>query len=1047
MATVKLNDTVLSQGMNQGIDPAVLPLPQLAYVQNARMRKGGRWGKRYGTTVLPKVNRTGNVLGNGDGLIRTVGPGFSVVDDQCAVYDSSTSTWVDPKTLVPVNASQSWVENGHVPGTISGWIPDTAFFPVPAKSDQNQTSGACATAYAFGCLWTAIQFKDPVNGSDQMIRVVATDANQVVVCEQDFRASVANQGGVIYPKLVVCGTTLVLVYGSRLATGGANASIAARAATTVSGFGTAVATVFGVVANCIFDAIPHSTTDFLLGWQGASSNIQVATVDSTTLATVLGTSFGDLLSYPTIKSITLACAGSGQLVYCTYGAFNVTGTLNATRVRVIAANLGSTLGTATVSTSNSWTSYSTPLPGGGVRTIFGYTLNAANEPLFFFQDVTSTGTLVGTAVGAQWRMQPISRPVTINNQVYVWCTDTNAIPTFGYAHLLRIPAITEFLGTFAAGTKAVSCPVEIAAQDYLIASGPPSVDPMGFPAITQLGTSATYAAAMPVLLSVASSSTIFSREFRVVQAKHYTDSPAYRAVSPITVNNVNLLPGGVLSRIDQRGCVEAGFFLVPNLSLSSKGSGGFMTASSAYNYKCLYRSRNANGLFELSGDSVPLTVTMGASDTQTSLNIQTLEVSARENCILEIYRTLSNGSIYYLVAVIDGGLNNLSNGMTSYADNAADTSIRDNPVIYTQVSNQIPNAAPPPCRFGTVGGQRVFLGGLLRGEIAHASKFMIGDQSPTWCDSDQFRVVFPGKLTGLGWMDNLVGFTTEGIYVVSGDGPDDSGLGEFSPPVRMPYALGCIEPRSVITVDEGTFFQSARGLYLLPRGFGSPIPAGDVVMDVLAQYPIIVGAVYVNKPTEQTIRWSCVDTPTGANGVQIVYDIAHKVWSVDVISVVVPQTTIAQWFGNEVIMAGPSTSFANFCSTSSGFGDIGPAAVQMLLRTGDIRPFNLVGHGIVEKVGLMAELRSACSLSTVVTTANGAGTTTHAFTGSAPDTVGSMVYTEINLNKQTMRDVNSFRLEFSEVSQLEGLAIQGFTLQNEEQTQGFALLKVGNRVT
>lgn len=1049
MTVLKLNDTVLSQGMNQGIDPTVLPLPQLSYAQNVRMRKGARWGKRYGTTSLQKTNRSGITLGNGDGLIRTCGPGFAIVDDQCATYDSSSSSWNDPRTMVPVNAAQSWVENGHVPGTVSGWLPDTAFFPVPPKSEQNQLSGACATAYAFNCLWTAIQFKDPVNTSDQMIRVVATDANQVVVCQQDFRAAVAAQGGLTYPKLVVSGTTLVLVCGSRLLGGGANAAIISRKATSVTGFGTSINTVSGVIANCIFDAIPHSTTDFLLAWQQTNgSDIQVATVDASTLSTVTAQTFSDFGAYPTIKSITLACSGSTAPIYCTYGAFNTTGSLSATRVRVISANLATSPGTATVSTTNFWTSYSAPLPGGGCRTLYGYSLTGANEPFFYFQDVTASGGLVSNAIGQQYRMQPISRPVVINNQVYVWCTDTNAVPTFGYGTLLRIPAISEFVGTFSSGVKAVSCPVEMAAQDYLIASGPPSVDPMGLPAVTQIGTTATYAAAMPVLMDLTSVGFFFSRECRIVQSKHYTDSPAYRAVSPINVNGVNLLPGGALSRIDQRGCVEVGFFLVPNLSLGSKSSGGGLTASSAYNYKCVYRARNANGLFELSGDSVPLTVNLGAGETQVSLNIQTLELGDRENCLLEVYRTLSNGSIYYLIGIIDGGLNNLSNGVTNYTDTAADTSIRTNPVIYTQVGNQIANSAPPPCRFGTVGGQRVFLGGLLRGEIAHASKLMIGDQSPTWCDSDQFRVVFPAKLTGLGWMDNLVGFTSEGIYVVSGDGPDDSGVGEFSPPVRMPYALGCIEPRSVITIEEGTFFQSARGLYLLPRGFGAPVPAGDVVMDTLATYPIIVGTAYVNKPTEQTIRWSCVDTATASNGVQIVYDVAHKVWSVDVISVVVPQTTIAQWFGNEVIMAGPSISTSSISVTNSAFFDVGPAAIQMLLRTGDIRPFNLVGHGLVEKLGVMAELRSACSLKTVLTSENGVETATRAFTGVGPDyTVGQTTYTEVNLNKATLRDINTFRVELSEVSSTEGLAIQGFTLQNDQEGQGFKLMKIADRVT
>ena len=51
------------QGQNEGTDRAVLSPPQLAYVQNARYRKGQRLGKRHGyTSVFPASDKEETML-------------------------------------------------------------------------------------------------------------------------------------------------------------------------------------------------------------------------------------------------------------------------------------------------------------------------------------------------------------------------------------------------------------------------------------------------------------------------------------------------------------------------------------------------------------------------------------------------------------------------------------------------------------------------------------------------------------------------------------------------------------------------------------------------------------------------------------------------------------------------------------------------------------------------------------------------------------------------------------------------------------------------
>jgi hypothetical protein len=166
MAGTDITDTLLTAGQNEGVERSVLPMPQLATVVNARLRKQSRWGKRYGHTSLSTTN-----LGTGTNSPRCIGGssngGFAIVDDQCNGYNETTSTFVSPSFVMPATLAT----NPRIPGAVSGWLPDTSFFPVPARSFQRQKTTPCASCYAIGYLWTAIQYENPFNSTDQMIRV------------------------------------------------------------------------------------------------------------------------------------------------------------------------------------------------------------------------------------------------------------------------------------------------------------------------------------------------------------------------------------------------------------------------------------------------------------------------------------------------------------------------------------------------------------------------------------------------------------------------------------------------------------------------------------------------------------------------------------------------------------------------------------------------------------------------------------------------------------------------------------------------------------
>jgi hypothetical protein len=1051
MSETAITEAILSAGQNEGVERSVLPLPQLARVQNARQRKSGRWGKRYGTAALPIVNSSGAALGSGLGNMRAIGPGYCVVDDQCAVYDQTAATWQDPrKTVANYAIPFAFVANPRIPGAVSGWLPASSYYPVPAASAHDQIHTPCSSAYCIGYLWSVIEYIDPATPTQTMIRVTATNpVDQALAFLLDIRSA----AGTRYPRLVACGATLVLVYvdGTDIKARNLTSLAGGFGATTTfeSGFVTLSGTAPG--SQIGFDAAPMTTdsTVFLLATSLLATidlkvvNAAALTVTSSAVLAPFSSGAGGPTVGTSVSIIGDAQGANGR-IWVTWGSYQTTTTEKQTKVSAYRGDLAAQIGTATLASgalgnANNAQSYATVIPGKKVRVVFAFTntvSGAATIPQFSFADVDTTGTL-SSAVFTQPRFQPISRPFTIGARVYVWGTTTDILNSYGYATLLRLPADSEIVGGSPGGT--INCPLEMSVQDFVVSPGAnvPSGDELGIPPAVQIGSSATYTILIPTLTTLSAAP---AHDFRVIQAKHYTDIQAARSVQAVATDGASFVPLGTLTRVDSRGATEAGFALLPIVFNPVAAAGGGLTASSSYQYTAVYIAKNSNGRTEVSAPSAPVKATLAAGQTKVTLNVGMLEVGARAMCQIQIYRTLSNGTGFYLLDTIDGSEGSGSSNFQTYADVIADTTIASHQVLYTQVGQALPNAFPPPSRFAATGGQRVWLGGLLRGDVVHCSKLILGDQSPTWCDNDAFRVVLPATVTGLAWMDNLLIFTTEGVYVVSGDGPDDSGTGEFSPPVRLPFAFGCVEPRSVITTDEGTFFQTARGLYMVPRGFGAPVPAGDMVLDSLAAFPVICGCTSLIKAQEQTLRWACMDSQDAGTGLQIVYDLTHKSWSVDLLTDPQGQhpgtagiCALGQWFGGELAMMCSTPPTPQLLVTNSTFSDSG-TSIAMQLQSGDLRPFGTMSEGVMSKVDTMVELRTNCTLNVTKTTEWGSSPpASRVFASAAGDTQpGQKSYVETELGSAELRDAVSLSLLWSESSAGEGLAFVAIAIEHEE---------------
>jgi hypothetical protein len=304
---------------------------------------------------------------------------------------------------------------------------------------------------------------------------------------------------------------------------------------------------------------------------------------------------------------------------------------------------------------------------------------------------------------------------------------------------------------------------------------------------------------------------------------------------------VDLLPGGGLA-----GGVENGVIHAPTITYAVVTGGGTMAAG-VYFFCACYRWIDAAGRVRKSAPSEIVTVTAALNDA----------VNLRVSCISFFRATLSNGDVgqielygtpvneasFYLVddsrPAQGAGAIEAYNGVTY-----STATLTDNAQIYTDGGVQ-QNDFAPSCRavVATEDTLAAFAG--WDRTLVQESKPIFPEEPATFSDFDGFKIRFPEDLVTGAYMDGaLLGFAERAIYAVTGAGPNDQGQGGRPPPRCIVSGLGTKNERSVVMTPVGCFFESHRGIELLPRGLGAPEFVGAGVQDQLALRPTILDACF-----------------------------------------------------------------------------------------------------------------------------------------------------------------------------------------------------------
>lgn len=254
-----------------------------------------------------------------------------------------------------------------------------------------------------------------------------------------------------------------------------------------------------------------------------------------------------------------------------------------------------------------------------------------------------------------------------------------------------------------------------------------------------------------------------------------------------------------------------------------------------------------------------------------SISIDTLRVTDKTNAVINVYRTIKNGTVYYQAADIGGIENDKTVDSISFVDQIPDEVIIGNQQLYT-TGGEVENIAPPAGNVIGAYKNRLIVVPNEDPLSFWYSKQVRANTPIEFNDSFVQRVPEKGgAITALQQMDDkLIIFKQDYVFVMVGDGPSVSGVNnDFTDPQIITADAGCSDKKSVVILPTGVIYKSQKGFYLLDRALNVKYIGADI--EAYNQYDVTSAKMI---ETENQVRF------TISNGTCLVYDYYVEQWAV-----------------------------------------------------------------------------------------------------------------------------------------------------------------------
>ena len=808
----------------------------MSIVQNCWQERDRALVKRPGFAERAKTMLDGSLIAAGRRLVpfRDVGP--------CIIDDHKLYAWSEQ--------AQRWIPRDRVPE------------PASSRTAGIQPVGNFTVSYeAVVCNGYRVVTSGVVNdaGTVTNIHAVVTDltTGAVVVAPQ----LVGNSAGANYVphKLVAIGNRVILLYVdfASLHIIGVYIDLD-NAASLVTGWQLGSTNLDAGVGAVLLDVCAISDRFFFVFANTGTNNVYLKAYN----ASFVQQGATQTIATGAVPQAVACAVAEGDTLWFAYQTTGATvvvvegrsptavGTVLATPANIITTITGASfrmIGMTPTTAGKGFVCYSVDSGGG------------ATSQVFMRKFQTTAGACATD--GAQWvrfRVAAHSKPFVVDSRVYMAVTLTNLVGAD--ADLRRIYV------------------VDCTADDTTlrpVAHTAPGL--LGFNAnsaiITPHDVVVRSATKVEILVPIRRSGLSDSLD---VWTLDFADTRRWRT---LPVLDAPLIAGGVASYYDGTRVAELGFLAPPEIGTITNAAGGY---SGTRSYVAIYEQVDAAGNTHWSEPSAPKSSGVVAAKKMT-IPVATLQVTAREDADdltsrvrIVLYGTRDNGNTYYRISSL---LNDPTVTSVNFTDEAADTTIAANPLLYTQpgtLGTALARRAPPSITFfaqhldGIVGvgddgytlwfsGQRVIGEGPW---FAPTMTVPIEDETPV-----QALASLDGR---------LYAFTRDSIWAIDGQGYADNGTGGYALPQRLPCEHGCIEPRSVLVTPIGVMFRSRYGLELLDRS-GQVVPIGDPVLDTLEAYPVLTGATLVAAKGLAIFACAVAEATTSPDTL-LVYDYANRAW-------------------------------------------------------------------------------------------------------------------------------------------------------------------------
>lgn len=402
-------------------------------------------------------------------------------------------------------------------------------------------------------------------------------------------------------------------------------------------------------------------------------------------------------------------------------------------------------------------------------------------------------------------------------------------------------------------------------------------------------------------------------------------------LSNVEIGDNLIIAGGITWLYDGVKPVELGFNVWPeDILLTALNTGGSMSEQE-YFYQVTYEWTDGQGNIHRSAPSIPQSITLSAGQDGVQLDIPTLRLTyktAPNGVRIVIYRwSVAQQTFYQVTSITSPIANNPAVDSITYTDQAADSAILGNNILYT-TGGIVENIAPPSTSILGLFNSRVFLVDAENPNDVWYSKQVIPNTPVEM--SDLFTIFIPptsgaqgstGIITALSPMDDkLIFFKRDAAYYMTGNGPDDTGgQNDFGNPVFITSTVGCNNQPSIAFIPQGLLFQSDKGIWLLSRNLsteylGSPVErynsftvssAAVVPGTNQARFSITSGTsscIYQGKHTFLTANQEILQETPGAyldgdGGDMLMYDYFYGQWGTfDIADQPVLLSFITGWF-------------------------------------------------------------------------------------------------------------------------------------------------------